>query len=120
MRTLICKYFLFLVCILIATSTYSQVSKGVGENNPSEPHTGKTRALVVGISKYQYIESLHYADKDAEEFSHFLSSNHFWNIPSEDIKLLTNENAKCGDVITELSRLVQVSKPGDRVIFYFS
>lgn len=109
--------------VFISTSAFvcAQVSKGViADDSSSTPAIGKTRALVVGISKYQYINPLNYADKDAEEFSRFLSANRFWNIPSEDIKLLTNENAKCGDIIAELSRIIQVSKPGDRVIFYFS
>jgi len=120
MRKTLLKYLPAFICILIATPAYAQISKGVGEDNPSEIRAGKTRALVVGISKYQYIDSLRYADKDAEEFSRFLSANRFWNIPGEDVKLLTNENAKCGNIIAELSRIVQVSKPGDRVIFYFS
>jgi len=121
MRKKIYKYIFLIVFISSSAVASAQDSKGVIEDDNTLTHPiGKTRALVIGISKYQYINPLTYADKDAEEFSRFLASNRFWNIPTDDIKLLTNENAKCGDIIAELSRIIQISKPGDRVIFYFS
>ena len=114
------KYLLLSLLILSATSSVAQNTKGITEENQPDEVIGKSRALIIGISKYEHVESLEYADKDALEFSRFLIGNKFWNIPSEDISLLTNEKAKCGDVISELGRLAQVSKKGDRLIFYFS
>lgn len=121
MKQLFKHLILFTIISLQNLTVSAQNNKGVTpENNSSSTDIGKTRALIIGVSKYQYIESLQYADKDATEFSRFLSANRFWNVASEDVTLLINENAKCGDIIAELSRIIMVSKPGDRVLFYFS
>jgi len=111
---------LLVVILLPAFSAFSQTPKGL---KPAERQTfsnGKTRALIIGISKYQYIDKLKYADKDAEVFAGYLANNSFWNIDKSDITLLTNEKAKRGDVISELQRIAILSKPGDNLVFYFS
>ncbi|MGQ0737810.1 MAG: caspase family protein [Bacteroidota bacterium] len=98
----------------------SQNPKGAITRNEQTVRQGKTRALVIGISEYQFIEKLQYADRDAEVFADYLAHNSFWNIAKDDIILLTNERAKRGDLITELYRLALLSKSGDKLIFYFS
>lgn len=98
----------------------AQVVKGVITTNEQPVPTGKTRALVIGISNYEHIDKLLYADKDAEVFADYLAHNPFWNIAKGDLVLLTNEQAKRGDLIAELYRLSLLSKPGDKLIFYFS
>lgn len=122
MKVCIKKWLLpLLYFVFINNNINAQSGKGVIDDDlTGNEIIGRTRALIIGISKYQYIDSLEYADKDAEEFYRFLSANKFWNVPSDDIKLLTNQQAKCYEIITELSRMIQVSKPGDRVLFYFS
>ncbi len=111
---------LTILLFLFSPTCISQDAKGVQGDDAASGQLGKTRALIIGISKYQYIESLKFADNDANEFAGFLSNNRFWNIAAEDITILKNDKAKCGDIIGELSRLAQISKPGDRIIFYFS
>ena len=83
-------------------------------------YNGVNRALVVGISQYQQIHGLEYADKDAEEFSGFLLNNPNWKIVQDHLLLLTNEKAKSGNIITSLTWLLEQSKEGDNVLFYFS
>ncbi|MBI5857391.1 MAG: caspase family protein [Sphingobacteriales bacterium] len=95
------------------------VKGDVTSNEQSSPG-GITRALIIGISRYQFIPKLDYADKDAEYFADYLVHNHLWSINKSNIVLLTNENAKRGNVISELQRLFLLSQPGDRLIFYFS
>lgn len=115
------KILLVVSLLLICNYTNAQIIKGSkGDDSQGNEVIGKTRALIIGISKYQYIESLKFADNDANEFASLLTNNPFWNIAPGDITLLKNENAKCGDIIAELSRLMQISKAGDKVIFYFS
>jgi tetratricopeptide (TPR) repeat protein len=80
-------------------------------------NSGKTRALVIGISDYQYIDKLNYADRDAEIFASYLFSQ---GIAPEDVVLMKNKDAKRANIITELLRLAQLSQPGDNLIFYFS
>ncbi|MEQ1678979.1 MAG: caspase family protein, partial [Chitinophagaceae bacterium] len=98
----------------------SQTPKGLITENKQVVAAGKTRALVIGISKYQYIDSLEYADRDAQMFADYLRQAHFWGIHKDDVTLLINDKAKNGDVITQLARIAQVSQPGDNLIFYFS
>ncbi len=108
------------VALLSTLASYSQTPKGL---KPVEQQTfskGKTRAIVIGISNYQYIDKLLFADKDAEVFAEYLAQTPFWNIAKSDIVLLTNEKAKRGDLIAELQRLAILSKAGDNLIFYFS
>jgi protein O-mannosyl-transferase len=81
---------------------------------------GTTRALIVGVSAYQNLPSLQYADKDAEEFAEFLTNNNAWHVEKSNIKLLTNEKAKAGDILSWLSWLLETSNKGDNIIFYFS
>lgn len=81
-----------------------------------------TRAVIVGISNYQDtdVPSLKYSHKDAEAFVSFLKGNAGGNIPDEQIKLLTNENATTGQIQEALYWLIDESKEGDKVLIYFS
>lgn len=79
--------------------------------------SGKTRALVIGISDYEYIDKLNFAHRDAEIFADYLKKQ---NVNPADITLLTNQDAKRGSIITELLRIAQLSTPGDNLVFYFS
>ncbi len=110
-----------LSCIIIALTSIGQDStRGLSIIPAQKQVTGTTRALIVGISSYQNLPSLEYADKDAEEFASFLSSNKGWQVDSSNIKLLSNEKAKAGDIISWLMWLLETSKSGDNIVFYFS
>jgi protein O-mannosyl-transferase len=83
----------------------------------------QSRAVIVGVSKYQdaRITSLDYADKDAEAFAAFLQSKAGGELPPENIKLLTNENATLPNIINEgMDWLREASQTGDRAFIYFS
>lgn len=117
------KRCLLIFCLSVAMTAYSQEegSKGVTIKSTSENKPkGISRALVVGVSEYQQIHALQYADKDAEEFGNFLLTNPKWKLAPENLVLLTNNKAKSGNVITWLNWLLENSKDGDNVIFYFS
>jgi hypothetical protein len=66
---------------------------------------------------------LQFADKDALLFYQFLLSNAGGAVPAQNIKLLINEEATAGGIMTRgiswLQNTVQ-PKPGDRVYFYFA
>lgn len=106
--------------VLFPAPTFSQNPKGAITTNEQVVGTGKTRALVIGISRYQFIDSLQYADTDAEVFAEYLRSSSFWNIDKEDITLLVNDKAKYGDLTVQLQQTALQCKPGDNLLFYFS
>ncbi len=102
----------FIFCLLIGTSTVAQIPTTVAKTN--------TRAVVVGISNYLNIAKLQFAHKDAEAFVQFLGSPAGGNVPAENIKLLTNENATQAQIVNALTWLDDESQPGDQGIIYFS
>jgi tetratricopeptide (TPR) repeat protein len=75
-----------------------------------------TYALVVGLSKYQEITPLQFADRDAITFAEFLKTQ---SVPESNIKLYLNENATRLNVLDGLYNLTSQLKPKDRFYFYF-
>jgi tetratricopeptide (TPR) repeat protein len=108
------------VWLLLASGIHAQDGKGIESPVQAAQKRGTVRALVVGISNYQQVPSLHFADRDAEEFARYLQRNEAWKLPASNIVLLTNEGAKAGDILSSLSWLQESSKAGDEVVFYFS
>jgi tetratricopeptide (TPR) repeat protein len=76
-----------------------------------------TYALIVGISKYQEMPALQYADRDALAFADFVKSQ---GAPTTNIGLFLNEEATRIDIVDELFRLSKLMKANDRFYFYFS
>lgn len=118
------RYYKFLLCslavLILQFLSFSQTPKGIILDEKAELPAGKTRAFIVGISKYEYIDTLQYADVDAKMFADYLHQNSFWGIKKEDITLLTNDKARYGDLTVQLQRIAMISKPGDNLLFYFS
>ena len=83
---------------------------------------GRTRAVVVGVSSYQNpnIPPLDYAHRDAIAFAEYLRSAEGGGLAEEDVKLLTDSSATCGNFATELWWLLEESKEGDKAIIFFS
>lgn len=108
---------------LLASTLFAQNQKGlVAVNSDTANFTGKTYAVIIGISDYQEdaIPDLKYADKDAEAFAHYLKSPAGGHLNTPKLKLLTNQQATAGRVAAALDELIELAKPGDRVYIYFS
>ncbi|WP_316783335.1 tetratricopeptide repeat protein [Pedobacter frigiditerrae] len=112
-------------CIFICLLSLSQLCLAQGEkgvtvsNKEKDGPTGKTWAVVVGISEYQNISKLNYAHKDAEAFYKYLRTPQV-NVPTENIKMLLNKEAISGEIYGTLEWLAESVKENDKVIFYFS
>lgn len=78
----------------------------------------KTRAIVIGVSKYPQssLQPLEFADDDAYLFSKYLST---LNNVSMDILVDSNTSQPPGILFT-LDRLIRESKADDRIIFFFA
>lgn len=80
-------------------------------------------AVIIGISDYQPgddIPPLKYAHRDAEAFVNFLKSKAGGSVPSEHIRLLTNQDATVAAVYNALDWLTQTCSKDDLVYFYFA
>jgi WD40 repeat protein len=80
---------------------------------------GTIWALVIGISRYQRVRPLRYADKDAAAFYDYLVDE--LGVPREQVTLLTNEQA----TLTEMKRQLGVelrrkAGPRDTVVIYYA
>lgn len=83
---------------------------------------GNTYALIVGVSDYSddAITDLQFAHKDAEVFADYLASTNGGSVPSENIKLLTNNNATISNIYAAMTWLEKQVEKDDLVYFYFS
>jgi len=83
------------------------------------PERGKVWAAVIGISRYQHVAGLRYADADARAFYDYLvNENH---IPKNQVTLLLNEDAtllKLRDVLGV--ELPKKARKQDTVIIYYA
>lgn len=81
-----------------------------------------TRALLVGISEYHdpLIPDLKYAHSDAKALAVHLQSPSGGKVKSEDIILLTNEEATCGNVHRALNQLLEEAQKNDKIYLFFS
>jgi tetratricopeptide (TPR) repeat protein len=80
---------------LLLSCIYSIISMGQVPLLPRDSTIKgpQTFALIVGISKYKYVQPLRYADKDAELFRDYLKSPAGGSVKDENIFCLLNEKA---------------------------
>ena len=111
---------LLLVLIIPVSFLLAQTNNTAALNKPAG--TGKTYAVVVGISKYESpgIPQLEFAHKDAIFFSDYLKSKAGGSVPEENIRLLVNESATYGAIYDALDWLLTTCQKDDLVYFYFS
>jgi hypothetical protein len=80
-------------------------------------------AVIIGIGKYKdtSIQTLKYAEKDAEEIYKFLINPAHGNFPQNNVKMLINEEATLKNIKSAIGTwLPQNAKPDDMVILFYS
>ena len=114
--------YLLLLLLFPGFPLFGQEPKGVVPLTPPSGGGGVTRAIVVGISDYQNnaIPDLQFADQDALALADWLKSPAGGSVPEDNITLLLNDKATIAAVGTALYAMLDVCRPGDRFIFYFS
>ena len=75
-------------------------------------------ALIIGIDKYQNVQNLNYAVKDAESIQDILVNS--FNFPEGNITLLKNEEANKDAILKAFSDLTIKAEYNDRVLIYFA
>ena len=75
-------------------------------------------ALIIGIDKYQNVQSLNYAVKDAESIQDILVNT--FDFPEDNITFLTNEDATRQNIIQAFSDITTKAEERDRVLIYFA
>ena len=75
-------------------------------------------ALIIGIDKYESVRKLNYAVKDAESIQNILLNT--FGFSSENITLLTNEQANKQNILKSFSDITKNANANDRVIIFFA
>jgi len=100
-------------------NSFSQ-SRGVLLMSDDKALSGKIYAVIIGISNYQNVEKLKFADKDASAFADYLKSEAGGLVDTSNIKLLLNENATTGKIDAAFGWLADHVNAGDLAIIYFA
>ena len=83
---------------------------------------GSRYALVIGISKYEYLPpaaQLRFAHRDAEDFAGFLRSASGGMLPSGHIRVLTNEQATLAAIRAALHQWLPGSAGAQDIVYVF-
>ena len=106
---------------LMVSAVSAQVQPGTRGLVPvreSQPARGKTYALLIGISRYQKVQSLEYADKDAALLAEFLKSP-LGGVDPENIFTLSNEEATRAAIDDAVRKfVVPHAAPENSLIFF--
>ena len=84
----------------------------------SEDIYDNSYALIIGIDKYQNVQNLNYAVKDAEGIHDILVNT--FDFPEFNINLLKNEEATKQNILKSFSDITKKADYKDRVLIYFA
>jgi len=116
--------FLYVFTVGVDAFCFGQVNRGLQVNSVSnnESIRSTSYAWIVGVSKYENIPSLQFADSDAILFKQFLMSNGGGQLKKENILLMVNEQAKGNSLIIQGGNwiLTRDYKQGDRLYIYLA
>ncbi|NVO01281.1 MAG: caspase family protein [Bacteroidetes bacterium] len=115
------KQILALFIFLNTLNAFSQTgTKGVKPLENQQTFSENVKMVVIGVSKYQNIQSLNFAHTDALSFYNYMISKQGGNIDTANAKIILNENATAINIYAALDWLLSVTKENETVIFYFS
>ncbi|HMZ78794.1 MAG TPA: caspase family protein [Acidobacteriota bacterium] len=105
----------------VISTPYGLPGVGVPKSgSPVEQFTGQKYALVIGISRYLYGNSLKFADADARAFRDFLLSRQGGSFRPENILLIENESATLGGIQQALETVVKQVTANDLLVFFLA
>lgn len=85
---------------------------------PADLGKGTAYGVVVGISTYQFLPALRFADRDALVFADYLVRSA--GVPTSQVETLINKQATLINLTDALTNVKKKVKPGDRVYVYFA
>lgn len=119
-----CKAFLILCAAFFLLHAEVNIAQAQ-TTKPADTATvvgGQSYAMILGISTYQHIRPLSYADSDAGLFRDYLKSTGAGNIPDDRMLFLVNEQATSANFwVKGMAWLRQKNlKSGDRLYIYLA
>lgn len=115
LAVLLCAIALFHTHFIHAQNTTTQDTSKVTV-------TGKSYAMIIGISNYKHIRPLSFADSDAGLFKEYLQARGVGNIPDDRMLYLVNEQATSANFWVKGMAWLRSKNlgPGDRLYIYLA
>ncbi|MEO6253077.1 MAG: tetratricopeptide repeat protein [Ferruginibacter sp.] len=115
------RLLLVVICNVFISLAHAQTGeRGLAIKKDSAAKAGNTYAIIIGISQYEVVPALQYADKDAQAFEDFLMSEGGGKVPKAHIETFLNERAIKNNVADAIAIVNSKAQPGDRVYFFFA
>jgi tetratricopeptide (TPR) repeat protein len=108
-----------LAAVLCAQNDSAAGQRGVKLPVNRPALNGRTYALLIGVSNYQNVGSLQYADKDAETFAALLAKPVGGSLPPDQMLLLTNEKATRAGIDDGVKNFVLPHAGADNTLILF-
>lgn len=80
----------------------------------------KIWAIIVGAARYTHMPALRYTDDDAYQIYAFLKSPEGGALPDNQVRLLIDEDATQGNIMTAMRSVFLRADENDVILFYFS
>lgn len=92
-------------------------SLNVVKKTPDRP---KVWAVIVGVARYQHMQSLNYTDDDAYRMYAFFKSPEGGALPDNQVTILVDESATREKIIKSMEDMFAKADENDLILFYFS
>jgi tetratricopeptide (TPR) repeat protein len=93
-------------------------TKGISIKKTQDNNSGRTFALIVGISQYKNLPRLNYADVDAKDFYQYILQSS--PADSANVKYFINAEATREAIVDQLYSITDKVKKGDKVYIFLS
>ncbi|MDX5320944.1 MAG: caspase family protein, partial [Bacteroidota bacterium] len=117
------RFGLLIFSLLSLILSHAQTKRGIVEVDGNQPvFTGNTYCIISGISRYQHIPSLDFADNDALAMRRFMMSKSGAGLDSSHILMFLNEEATAASIWIQSMKWIRDKnmQSGDRLLVYFS
>ena len=111
-------FFLSLSIASVFSQSSTDIRGGKAETAPTNSGKSTAYGVVVGISTYQFLPSLRFADRDALVFADYLVRSA--GVPVSQVETLINRQATLINLTDALTTVKKKIKSGDRVYVYFA
>ncbi|WP_144887506.1 tetratricopeptide repeat protein [Lacibacter cauensis] len=111
-----------LICAFVLFHPHLIQAQTSSSNDTAKAVTGKSYAMIIGISNYKHIRPLSFADSDAGLFKEYLQTRGEASIPDDRMLYLVNEQATSANFWVKGMAWLRSKNlgPGDRLYIYLA
>ena len=105
-----------------ADDNTDQEQSGEDQDSDADSEAGESKvyAVIVGVAKYNHIESLQYSDNDAFKVYAHMKSPEGGALPEKQIAVLIDDEASKDNIVEAMENMFSRADANDLIMFYFS